>query len=254
MMRANATTAGASSDGEVWRVRMDGSEAEPIAGLEYSHHDFAVLPNGATAFLVGDAEAADSVSSLVERAANGALTTIAALNGEVLGRTSNNHHANALRYYAQDDTYTVSDLSAVAIVKLSRQGQRIWSTGLPCDDNPAQCVPVQTYGSHGHQVINNGNLLFFGQSESQSEHAAYEYSINREGLTPTTTLQWSYAPGLQSLILGDVQRLPNGNTLVTFSHAGVIHEVSPEEELVQSFQGSRFGYTNFRTMLYGPPQ
>src|SRR5690606_27079964 len=123
-----------------------------------------------------------------------------------------------------------------------------------CDDNPTQCVPVQAYGSHGHQVLHNGNLLFFGVSESQSEHAAYEYSINREGLMPTATLQWSYAPGLQSIILGDVERLPNGNTLVTYSNAGLIHEVSPEGELVQSFKDTRFGYTSFRTRLYGPPQ
>jgi hypothetical protein len=59
-----------------------------------------------------------------------------------------------------------------------------------------------------------------------------------------------------SLILGDVQRLGNGNTLVTYSTKGVIAEVSPAAALVQTltYASSQFGYATFRETLYGPPQ
>jgi hypothetical protein len=75
-------------------------------------------------------------------------------------------------------------------------------------------------------------------------------------------LIWSYSePGAFSMVLGDVQRLPNGNTLVVYSTTGRIHEVSPTGALVQmitvhqveSASPGTFGYANFRETLYGPP-
>ncbi len=53
-MAANPATAGAANLGKVERVRMDGTEAESIDGIEYSHHDFTVLPDGRSAFLIGE--------------------------------------------------------------------------------------------------------------------------------------------------------------------------------------------------------
>ncbi len=52
--------------------------------------------------------------------------------------------------------------------------------------------------------------------------------------------------------LGDVQRLPGGNTLVTYSTDGTIVELDSNWNEVQSFS-SRFGYSNWRATLYGPP-
>jgi hypothetical protein len=47
--------------------------------------------------------------------------------------------------------------------------------------------------------------------------------------------------------------LPNGNTLVTFSQGGLIHEVDSTGKLVMSLKTSGFGYTEFRESLYGAP-
>ena len=55
------------------------------------------------------------------------------------------------------------------------------------------------------------------------------------------------------LVLGDVERLSNGNTLVTFSRAGTIHEVDSTGKLVMSIQANSLGYADFRPSLYGPP-
>ena len=53
--------------------------------------------------------------------------------------------------------------------------------------------------------------------------------------------------------MGSVERLPNGNTLITFSSLGQIDEVTPEGELVwrlRAEMGSGFGYSSWRNNLY----
>jgi hypothetical protein len=78
-----------------------------------------------------------------------------------------------------------------------------------------------------------------------------EYKITETG-TFAATKSWEYKPGTSSNVLGDVQRLPNGNTLVTFSTASIIHEIDPQRTLIQSFNGAG-GYAEWRATLYGPP-
>ena len=59
--------------------------------------------------------------------------------------------------------------------------------------------------------------------------------------------------------MGGVQALPNGNILVTYSNAGISHEVNPDGELVEEISwgagggGGGIGYTVRRASLYGPP-
>jgi hypothetical protein len=48
-----------------------------------------------------------------------------------------------------------------------------------------------------------------------------------------------------------VQRLPNGNTVITYSNAGQILEVDSSWSAVQTLKGS-FGYADWRETLYGP--
>ena len=52
--------------------------------------------------------------------------------------------------------------------------------------------------------------------------------------------------------MGDVQRLPGGNTLVTYSTDGTIVELDSSWNEVQTFS-VRVGYSSWRPTLYGPP-
>jgi hypothetical protein len=63
-----------------------------------------------------------------------------------------------------------------------------------------------------------------------------------------------YAGGHSSVNLGDVQRLPEGNTLVTYSNDSLIHEIDPQGNLVLEIDGGgyAFGYASWRSTLYGP--
>jgi hypothetical protein len=74
----------------------------------------------------------------------------------------------------------------------------------------------------------------------------------------TATVAWDYAadPGIENAVMGDVQRLANGNTVVSYSTQGVLHEVDPSGSLVRELTwdlGGAFGYVVQRPTLYGPP-
>jgi len=259
MLKANPSF---EEKGEVRRVRMDGSGVEQIPNLASSHHDFAVLPGGSAAFLLW-ADDADSSSDLVERTPDGTLTALTRLDDATFLPAFDIHtyHANALRYYAEDDSYTVSDLALGGIAKLDREGQISWQLRGNCTNAPpSQCASAPLLGNHGHQLLEDGNLLVFfatnGSGRPVGDPAPIdEYAFGEDAGALTATLAWSHVGEAGSMILGDVQRLPNGNTLVTYSTDGTIHEISPTRELVQSLSiGGQFGYTSFRETLYGPPQ
>ena len=63
-------------------------------------------------------------------------------------------------------------------------------------------------------------------------------------------------PAISNVIMGDVQRLPNGNTLIAYSQQGIVHEVNTNMEVLQELTwslGGAIGYVNKRASLYGPP-
>ena len=82
------------------------------------------------------------------------------------------------------------------------------------------------------------------------------YEILLDEATSTATHVWEYEGGVNTAIFGDVQRLPNGNTLVNYGTGRVIHQVDPDGNLVQSMTWdlvSAVPYVDWRSSLYGPP-
>ena len=62
-----------------------------------------------------------------------------------------------------------------------------------------------------------------------------------------------FASNGSTLWLGNVQRLPGGNTLINCS-TGPIQEVAPDGTIVLQVDAGVFvGFTEFRKSLYGPP-
>ena len=237
--------------GEVRRTSMDGTLIQTTTpGAVGAHHDFAVLPGGTLAFLVPTLDSTGS-SDLVERAPDGTTKTVVHLDSKIY-KSPNSFHANAIRYHVADDSYTVGDRDAALIIKLTRQGKVLWQLGGSCTGAPApKCAASALGGStHGHAMLDNGNLLVFRNSAYQ----ATEYRLTEGATSLSASTVWSYqSAGVGSDYLGDVQRLPNGNTLVTFSTGGQIHEVTPSGAVVQTITANYFGYSNFRETLYGPP-
>jgi hypothetical protein len=227
------------------RVSLDGLVEEDLtAEFGALHHDFTVLPDETVAF-IRHGELSDSVA---EYRADGSVVEI--LNLGHVFQDGEKTHANSLQYAAFDDTYTLSDLAHDAFVKFDRNGSVIWILGGEFSDFTGDGASWD--GQHGHQLLGPERIVFFNNGPFQADAAtALEVALDLDSLTATRV--WQYSPGETSRIYGDVQRLAMGNTLVTFSAAGLIQEVSSEGELVEelSFElGSAIGYASKLPSLY----
>jgi hypothetical protein len=149
-------------------------------------------------------------------------------------------HLNSIRYNKAKNLYTVSD-RLTDIFAIDRQGKLKWRLG--------DVVPSTSYGGqqHGQQLLSDSILLFANLGGADGNSAALEFSLS-DGKE-----LFRYDPGIFSVWYGDVQRLPRGNTLVTFSMAGKMHEVDSHGHLAMEVSGDIFGYTEWRSTLYGPP-
>jgi len=149
-------------------------------------------------------------------------------------------HNNAIRYSEAEGLYTLSDLVHGDILFVDRKS-----------GNLAYALKDFSYNygasQHGHHLLNDSIIIF-----NNGSRLAQELSLN------TSTMQsseiWRYSSAYSSEMLGDVQRLPNGNTLVTYSLAGRTHEVDANGNLVMEVRFSQtIGYMLWRETLYGPP-
>jgi hypothetical protein len=251
--------------GEMRYVSMDGvTKQNNVSGLAKAHHDFTVLRGGVVATIAWAGSGTDPESDLLERTADGQVTTVVHLGSNLykggpglMGGSGNGYHCNSILYHESDDSYTIGDRNPSSFVKVTRDGKPVWQFGGDCSGAPApKCVSGTWNTNHGHQVLGNGNFLFFnnGAYRSTTPSNVLEYSLSTSG-TMQASLVKSYASPSKSHSdsLGDVQRLPNGNTLVVFSNDGLIEEVDPSWNVVQTLQASSFGYADWRETLYGPP-
>jgi hypothetical protein len=237
----------AGGNASMKRVTMDGSLEEDFSE-EFGeiHHDFTILHDETVAFIQHDGER----DRVMERAPDGTLTTVFDVASAHGGVTRN--HANSIHYRDEDETYTVSDLSQDAYVKVTRRGEVIWVLGGTTSDFTGDGATWDA--QHGHHVLGNDRFLFFSNGAFQSPSEVIEVALDFG--TMTATRVWQYASGERSLLYGDVERLPNGNTLVTYSSFGRLHEVSAAGELVREIRfepSGAVGYVTTRASLYGPP-
>lgn len=237
--------------GRVSRVSMDGLDFErDVAGLEHGHHDLAALPDGAVAVIAYRGKC----SGVVERAPDGEtrwvvrdVSTLYEPGGSVFG-AAQECHPNSILYHPSDDSYTLSDRNANAFVKFTRDGKLLWQLG--GKDPLGNHFQASWSVNHGHQLLDNGHFLLFSNGTGASSKVL-ELALDESTWQATTV--WEYQNALGSFALGDVQRLSRGNTLITYSNAGVIFEVGPEGESVKEFTSDSFGYAMHRKSLYGPP-
>jgi hypothetical protein len=249
-----------NTGGEMRYVSMDGQTGQDnVSGLSSAHHDFTVLPGGIVAAMVWASSGADPESNLIEREPSGTLTTKFRIGSNLyaggpsfMGGSGDSYHCNYVVYHESDDSYTISDRNPNLVVKVTRAGSPVWQIGGDCGGAPApQCASGTWKVNHGHDFDPNGNMLLFNNGQSGASHV-FEFQITDSGSFGITTIKDFTSGNYSSSSMGDVQRLPNGNTLITYSRDGVILEVDPSWATVQTFSGE-FGYAEWREALYGPP-
>jgi hypothetical protein len=239
--------------GEMRYVSMDGEQSYlNVPGLEFAHHDFTVMPGGQVAALVWSAPGNDPPSTLVIRSPNGQVSTSFTIGSNLY--LSDTFHANAIHYIPSGDSFTISDRNPNVVVDVSSAGVPEWQLGGVCDGAPTgdHCSPQSWQVNHGHHLLDDGTLLVFNNTDTYGMAHVLEFQLANTSSALSATLVRDYTGTAASSTLGDVQRLPGGNTLVTYSNAGEIVELDSSWNVVQTFS-VRVGYSSWRPTLYGPP-
>jgi hypothetical protein len=250
--------------GEMRFVSMDGQTTMTnVSGLADAHHDFAVLP-GKIAAMVWATPDADSESNLMEMNSDGSgsATTVFKIGSNLYiggpsavgGGSTDSYHCNSILYHAADDSFTIGDRNPNLYAKVSHTGAIMWQLGGSCANAPAgaaHCVSKNWKVNHGHHLLDDGTMLVFNNNASGASHVL-EFKLNTSGTLSAASVKDFTSDSLSSNVLGDVQRLPNGNTLIAYSTSGEALEVDSSWAAVQTLTGI-YGYVDWRATLYGPP-
>ena len=230
-------TSASNTGNPIQRLSMDTLDAQTYSNAVGSH-DLTPVTGATMAFLeYGESDC----NSIYEIDPSGTKKEIFESTGVV---PSSGCHGNALRYSQKEDQYTFSDVMSDVYV-LNRAGQLQWKLSQKVTNGNMAWGRIQ----HGHQLLDNSIIILANAGGGSMMSAMIEYSLAGQEMR-----RW--APGDYTANLGDVQRLPGGNTLVTFSNASVIKEIDGQNNVlvqINGASGTRFGYALWQETLYGPP-
>jgi hypothetical protein len=228
----------ASNTGQpIQRLSMDTLDAQTYSNAVGSH-DLTAVSGATMAFLeYGESDC----NSIYEIDPSGTKKEIFESTGVV---PMSGCHGNALRYSLKEDQYTFSNVSSDVYI-VNRAGQVQWKLSTKVSGGNTAWGGIQ----HGHHLLDGSILIFANNGGGSNMSAMIEYDLNGQQLK-------KFAPGDYSANLGDVQRLPGGNTLVDFSNASVMKEIDAQGNVVLQINGAsgtRFGYALWQESLYDPP-
>lgn len=248
--------------GSIRRVSMDGLEdTTDLPGTEFRHHDLAALPGGVMTMIAHQAAASPTCTRIFEHNPDGTTKEIVA-DVNSLYKQVNDCHTNSIHYHPDEDVYTLGDREASLFVKMTRDGEVVWQLGGSDPVGPSFAGIGKWKISHGHHFFEQEGqlrMLVFNNSGDDTGGAAAgpggtkvrEFALDEAAMTASEI--WSL--GVDSTtIMGDAQRLPNGNTLITLTTKGAVREYGPGDTLINEFNtGTQVGYVDYRPTLYGMP-
>jgi hypothetical protein len=242
-----------SQTGRMLKVGMDGSGAQDLSSsFTGMNHDFTIVKDTQGDWIYFIAYGSGSqCDDIKEYSPTGMVKTVMNIGSAF---SSGACHANAIEYSSEDDTLVVSELDHDAYVKIKRSGEKVWVLG-GGSNNTFTGDGATWDNEHNLQMLGANHLLMFNNGSGSGGSNAIE--LNLDPTAKTATKLWTYtaSPAINNAIMGDVQRLPNGNTLVTYSTQGVIHEVSADKKVLQTLTwgtSGALGYAVKRPTLYGP--
>lgn len=221
------------------RVSIDGLSLQTYANVVASH-DITAVSGETMAYLDYSESDCDSIFEID----NAGTTQEVFESTNVTGTPGSlaSCHGNAVRYSQTEDAYTFSDhRQDVAVV--SRAGELLWKLTDKVSGGNASWGGSQ----HGHQLLDDSLLIYANDGAGNGRSQAIEFGLDGSVIK-------AFNSGGSATNFGDVQRLPNGNTVITYSTSSLIQEVDPDDNVVFEVEGKGpFGYVEFRESLYGPP-
>jgi hypothetical protein len=241
-MRNTAQTDGT---GVVRRVTMDGLK-EDRWELPHTTHDLAVIPDGHVGLVGHATSGCDEILDF--NPDDGTLTSLFNAK-QAHGNTM--CHVNYLAYFAGDDSFVFSDYDASSLIKITRHGDFVW--GLNGD---ASTISGTSWvHEHGVHVLAPDDIIVFSNGDGGAQKSlVFEFKLDLTAKTATEL--WRYDANQNTTFGGDVQKLANGNLLITYSSSGIIQELDPARNVVQQATfsiGNTLAYSERRLSLYGGP-
>ena len=265
------------------KVPFDGSE-ETVIPVDFLAHDFVELDDGTLAAIAFEFQPIPAEcpgtwkgkgevigNKIVEIAPDGTQSVVWTswdsydpcecfqdLNGDGVADGYGWTFANAVDYDEATESYLVSFHNFDTIVSLKRStGDLNWAFGSTCTDfHP----PKEARFHWQHQfewfddrllVFDNDGLPFKGEA-NESRVLEFEF----DPVAQTADLIWEYRLGSFTFVLGDVQRLDGGDTMVTASVSGIMERVTPDGtspwELSLPAGGRLFAFAEHYTSPYEP--
>ena len=152
-------------------------------------------------------------------------------------------HVNGLTWNPDDGATYVSIRNLSCVVKLSEDGSLLWKLGGTQSDFTFSGTRSFTH-QHRLRPLENGNVLVFDNGANAGDGSrVVEFALDEAAGTATEV--WSFTPGLFAHSLGDVWRLPSGNTLVSWGTLGRFELIEPNGVSVWSMSadiGEGFGF------------
>lgn len=243
---AGQDSQGNKEDGYVLMVSMDGSSEVEIA-TPYIDHDMTLMPdNTISGIVLKESDTyvgtADSIQEITHDSEMveifdvwDHMDSLTDTPPETRSEGDENSawnwsHANALDYDAAEETYYMALKELHTMVRVDRNtGEMMWAFG--GQGNQYTWVngtdPLTMH--HQFHAYEDGRIVVFENGAPERGYSMVrEFVIDEDNLTAEEV--WSYVrePSVYVYAKGDVERLTNGNTLVTWSSSGEIQEVTPD--------------------------
>ena len=235
----------------VHRVSMDGLvDEDHSAEFEGQNHQLAVLPDETVAFYAYGENGCEDIKL---RRPDGSVRTLT--NAHAVHAAGSLCHVNMIQYSPFDETLVFSDLYHLSYAKITLEGQLVWVLG-GGPSNHFRGDGAVWENQHGIHVLGIDRYLMFNNGPPGGESLAIEILLDIGARTASRVWTYAAVPSIYNPIMGDVQRLANGNTIIAYSVKGVLHEVGPDGTLLRELSwalGGNFGYVTHRDSLYGPP-
>lgn len=248
-----------SPDGALMRLRMDGSTSETFS-FPGRHHDFTVLPNNNILFqeqenggmgMGGADEGPDIIREL--DVSTGMARDIYHENTDFAEQIAESGaHTNYIKYvpHLNGISFSMRHTNTIGVISYPAPGET--AELLMVFGGPLNDFDFSWEVQHGHQVLEESIIIFNNNAEgSFGESAVLEYEYDLASGSGTQVL--NYLSGNSSGAFGDAQRLPNGNTFITYSTSGVWHEIDAGGNLLREMTTESVGYSEHRKSMYGPP-
>jgi hypothetical protein len=239
-------TSEADGGGWVRRITLDGLNEEKW-DLTHTTHDLAVLPDGDVGLI---SHASNGCWEIMEF--NPTTQALTSIFNPTQAHGSTMCQVNYLAYYQGDDSFFISDYRQSTVIKISRKGDLKWVL----NGTNSTISGTNWQGQHGIHALGPDHLLVFSNRGEPGDTTSIVYELQVDETNKTAQTLFRYDGGVSTAFGGDVQRLDNGNTLITYSVSGVIQELDSSWNVLQSFTfpiNGSLSYMEKRRSLYDSP-